>query len=120
MEFDRESVKKALLKKDATDPELEQALDNAHLLQLRIQQEENRHKEKMKGALGNFFGSQSTAATFGAVLTLIFGLIAASICGYIAAFGSGDPLFWQQNIERSIALSLACLAYLFGKGSSGS
>jgi len=116
--FDRSTAKAAITATENEDKELDAALNAGHILQLRIGQENNRHKEAMKGKVGLFFGDQVFAATLVATLAMIFGLLGAAFCLYWASKDSSNADFWQRNLERALAFSSASLAFIFGKSSA--
>ncbi len=121
MASDREAAKGAVVSKDEDDPELDNALANASKHQLDLKREENRHREEMNkqnlGFIGNLFGDGRNTPTAAAIIMIIFSCI-ITVALYIAAYNQPSlKELWMANAERALAVGLAALAYVFGKGS---
>ena len=121
MASERDTAKGAVVHKEETDPELDSALFSAAKHQLEVKKEENRHKEKINeqnlGLVGNLFGDGKNIPTSAALITVLLAFL-VTIGLYLAAYTHLEQAeLWASNAERALAVALAALAYLFGKGS---
>jgi hypothetical protein len=112
----RKEAKDSVIAKDDNDAELANASD----LQLDLKKEDNRHKEAIAqqklGIVGGLFGDGQNTPTVAALVTVIACFIIA-VGLYIAAFHQSENAdLWTKNAERAMAIALAALAYVFGKG----
>jgi hypothetical protein len=126
MVFDREKAKKAITRSTPNDPELDEKFSEAEELRhkLALSQEEHRHKETMRvtelGLVGRIVGGESNAALTAAFLVVVVGLGSATGC-LIAAYHLPTAAdFWAKQSERSVALALAALSFIFGKSAGRS
>lgn len=118
MVSDRRLAKGAVVNKDKADPELDNALSNAHKYQLELTKENNRHTEKMRGWFPSVFGPKDSAPVFIALIAMILGLIFFGICIYrSASTDQSISEIWSNWAERSLAFSASCLTFIFGKTS---
>ena len=121
MESDRDKAKGAITKTYSNDPELNAALADAALQQHRITVENNRHKEALHdsdlGRMGRWFGGEKSAPIAIAGIAAFAGIFGAYLSGYMASKSptpdSAD--YWSKMVERSIALALSCLTFIFGR-----
>lgn len=116
----REEAKGAVVAKGDNDAELDEALASASSHQLALKKEDNRHKEVMAqkklGFLGGLLGDGQSLPTVAALITVL-AAFAVAVGLYLAAYNQPENAdLWAENAERSLALALAALAYVFGKG----
>ena len=115
--LDRDAAKKAIINRDKSDPDLEDALRNASEFQLGLVKEQNRHKEAMRGWFSRVFGHDDNVAAYIAAGAMFVGLAAFAYCLYMAGHVDEKVVpFWSQQGERALAFSASCLAFIFGKG----
>jgi hypothetical protein len=122
MASERDKAKKSITRRDSNEPELDDALTQAHALQhkLALQTEDNRHREAMRvaelGWVGRIIGGEATASLTVAFIVVCSGLISAAWCLAIAAYSSTAAAdFWAKQSERSVAVTMTALSYIFGK-----
>ena len=121
MASEREKAKKAIKTTESKDPELTDALASASELQHKITAENNRHKEALQqaelGWVGRLLGGDKIAPIAIASLVVLVGLLGAALSGYAASESqrpdSAD--FWSKMVERSIAMVLTGLSFIFGR-----
>ena len=115
---DRKAAKGSVVKKGDEDPELDDAFGAAHKLQLSLAQENNRHTETMRrhdlGFFGRAFGGEKSAPTFIAAIAALFGVVGVGYSIYAGNMGNAE--IWSQQTERLLAFTVACLAFIFGRG----
>jgi len=121
MASDRDNAKSAITKTDSNDPELNAALADAKEQQHRLTVENNRHKEAIQntelGLIGRWFGGEKNAPIAIAGVAVFAGIAGAFLSGYMASRSptpdSAD--YWSKMVERSIALAVSCLTFIFGR-----
>ncbi|WP_421445276.1 hypothetical protein [Agrobacterium tumefaciens] len=122
MASDRKAAKQAIEETSKDDPELDEAISGGHSYQLKLAQENNRHREVMRrsemGVFGRLFGSDSAATTSVAFIAMVSGVAGTAFCWIMAGNASVAEIttFWSTQAERALAFSGGALAYLFGKG----
>jgi hypothetical protein len=116
-DLDRDAAKKAIVNRDKSDPELDDALRNASELKLGLAKENNRHTETMRGWFSRVFGHDDNVAAYIAAAAMFVGLAAFISCLFVAGHVDEKAApFWSQQGERALAFSGSCLAFIFGKG----
>ena len=121
MASERDAAKKAVKEKDPTDLDLNVALADGRQEQHRITVENNRHKEAMQsaelGRLGRWLGGEKSAPIAIAATVVIAGVLGAFLSGYMASRSqrSDSAEYWSKMVERSLALTLSGLSFIFGR-----
>ena len=121
MASEREDAKKAITARTSEEPELEEQLNQAHALQHRLESEKeaHRHKELMRatelGWVGRIVGGEATASLTVAFIVVCVGLFSAVGCLAMAAYSPSVGNFWAQQSDRSTAIAMAALSFIFGK-----
>jgi homoserine acetyltransferase len=121
MASEREQAKSAITARTSEEPELEEKLSQAHALQHRLEsdKEAHRHKEAMRAAelgwFGRILGGEATASLTVAFIVVCVGLFTAVGCLGMAAYAPSTGDFWAKQSERSIAVAMAALSFIFGK-----
>jgi hypothetical protein len=125
MASEREQAKKAITNRTSDEPELDLALSQAQSLQHKLQHElavkteEHRHKEHMRktelGLVGLIFGGESSASLTIAAVVAVISIIAAVGCLIMAWQNPAANDFWGKQFERSTAVAMSALAFIFGK-----
>ncbi|MEL7300536.1 MAG: hypothetical protein AAFM92_09160 [Pseudomonadota bacterium] len=130
MAIDREQAKAGITNKQGQDPELNQALSESKKLELELAKENNSHNRALardkQGLLGWVFGDVS-ASSSAALIVILCGLALAAFSffkvqdlGGLTEANAPEAIdFWERQIERSFALVIAALAYVFGRSSAG-
>lgn len=123
MASEREKAKGAVVKSDDEDAELEAALASAAKHQLDLKKEDNRHREEMNkmslGFIGRAFGGEKSAPMF--IAAIAAGLAFLAILYTLHQGSSAAPEmadYWSTQTERLIALMIAALTFIFGRGSA--
>jgi hypothetical protein len=121
MVSEREQAKKSITDRQADDPELRAALEQAHSRALELKQAEYEHiQASQKTALGLggwILGNEKNAPNFVAFIAVVFGFVVFCICLWLASRDATNLEFWGRNAERALAVSATALAYIFGRGS---
>ena len=126
MASERDKAKQAITKRKQDDPELDDALAQASVLQhqLAINQEQHRHAETMRatelGTMGKFLGGESHASVTIAFIVVCLGMLAAVGCLVAAARSPSAADFWAKQSERLGAVALTALSFIFGKSAGRS
>ena len=96
-------------------------LNQAHAFQhqLAIKEEEHRHKETMRatelGWIGRILGGEASASLTAAFIVVCVGLFTAVACLFMAAYAPAAADFWAKQFERSVAVAMTALSFIFGK-----
>ena len=115
MELDRGAAKGAIVSRETADPDLDEALGNAHQFQLGLIKEQNRHKETMRSSFSRIFGSDDSVPSYVAAMCAIFGLLLVVAC-YIAVYRDNSMSdFWGKQAERILGF-VAAYASCSGAG----
>lgn len=120
MELNRDAAKGAIVSRSDDDPALDAALSGAHQLQLGLMKEQNRHAETMRSWFSRVFGNDDSIGAYVSAICAIIGLTVACACILIAHYEPTAAEFWSKQSERVFSFVTACLAFIFGKGSSKS
>ncbi len=121
MALDRKEAKSAIIKRNSSDPDLDDVMGNAHAFQLGLKKEEHRHAEEMRGLIAKIFGQGDSMPAYIAAVGMVIGVLTTIGCYSAAAYYRSQYFeFWSKAAERSIAFSSTCLAFIFGKGVSKS
>lgn len=130
MAIDREQAKAGITSKQGQDSELNQVLSESKKLELELAKENNSHNRALardkQGLLGWIFGDAS-ASSSAALIVILCGLALAAFSffkvqglGGLSEANAPETIdFWERQIERSFALVIAALAYVFGRSSAG-
>lgn len=118
-EFNRAAAKGAIVTKTTDDPELDAALGSAHQLQLGLAKENHRHTEKMRSVFSRIFGADDNVGAYVAASCAVFGLCLLAFCFWEAHSDIQMSDMWSKQSERVIGFVTACLAFIFGKSTSG-
>lgn len=126
MASEREKAKGAIRERKPDDPGLAEKFNEAQTLQHKValNQEEHRHKEEMRskelGWVGRIVGGEATASLTVAFIVVCFGLVTSAGCLAFAVYFPNTAEFWAKQSERSVALALAALSFIFGKSAGRS
>jgi hypothetical protein len=121
MASERDRDKQAITKRKQDDPELEDALAQATVLQhqLAIDQEHHRHAEAMRatelGSLGRILGGESSVSLTTAFIVVCGGMLALTGSLVMAGIIPAASDFWAKQAERSGAIAMTALSFIFGK-----
>lgn len=124
MAFNRNAAKASIVTKEESDPDLKEVLEVGHLFQLELAKENNSHNLNLakvnKGILGLFFGSESFAANFTAIVALLVTLIFAGYCGFQAgkADEASNMELWKGFAEKSLGFATLVVGFIFGRANS--
>src|ERR1700688_1833411 len=120
MELNRDAAKGAILSRENADPNLDEALGNAHQFKLGLAKEENRHREAMRSSFSRIFGNDDNVSSYVAATCAVLGLILTAACYVSIYYDHSMSDFWGKQAERILGFVGACVAFLFGKGGSKS
>lgn len=121
MASERDKAKNAITAADSNDPELNAAFADAKARRHLLAAENHRHKEAIYtaelGRIGKWLGGEKTAPIVIAGIVSGAGILGAFLSGYMASRSQtpNSADFWSKMVERSIALALSCLTFIFGR-----
>ena len=115
MASDREKAKRSITQRKTQEPELDEAISQAHSLAaaLDLKTEDHRHEEAMLGKIGRILGSDSSTSV--AFIAVCAGIVGTLFCYGCALHAPATAEFWGKQAERSIAFTVAALSFIFGR-----
>lgn len=123
MVTEREKAKGSIVAEDVGDPELDATLREAANQRLDAIKEANRHREKqarINQGLYGILGTRENAPNNIAFIAVVLAFSSYTACVLAAGDNANQIEFWSRNADRSLAVALTALAYIFGRGSASS